>query len=198
MVAMNTRWSDAEVPKGDEYDQRFQKMAESGFHPHGEADFVAALNPTSVLDAGCGTGRVARELASRGIRAVGADVDPAMLDTARRQAPMLTWYLTDLCDLDLQDSAGNQQVFDVVVMAGNVMLFVAEGTEGEAVARCANHLAYGGSLVAGFQLRDGGYSLEAYDQHCAAAGLELADRFSTWDRQAYDGGDYAVSVHRRR
>ena len=29
-----------------------------------------------------------------------------------------------------------------------------------------------------------------------AAGLALAERWSTWDREPYEGGGYAVSVHR--
>lgn len=37
----------------------------------GEADFVAHLEPTTLLDAGCGTGRVAIELAGRGVEIVG-------------------------------------------------------------------------------------------------------------------------------
>ena len=35
-----------------------------------------------------------------------------------------------------------------------------------------------------------------YDAWCAAAGLELEDRYATWERAPYQGGDYAVSVHR--
>ena len=27
---------------------------------------------------------------------------------------------------------------------------------------------------------------------------ELVDRFATWERAPFDGGDYAVSVHRRQ
>ena len=42
-----------------------------------------------VLDAGCGTGRVAIELARRGIEVVGVDADPDMLERARRRAPQL-------------------------------------------------------------------------------------------------------------
>ena len=58
---------------------------------HGEADFVAALAPVSVLDAGCGTGRIAAELARRGIDVVGVDADPDMLERAPRRRPDLTW-----------------------------------------------------------------------------------------------------------
>ena len=38
-----------------------------------------------MLDAGCGTGRVAIELAARGFSVVGMDLDEAMLDTARAE-----------------------------------------------------------------------------------------------------------------
>jgi len=51
-------------------------------------------------------------------------------------------------------------------------------------------------FVAGFQLTTGRLTLDLYDRHCAAAGLELVDRWATWDREPFHGGDYAVSVHR--
>ncbi|MEU1167078.1 hypothetical protein ABZ372_44980, partial [Streptomyces sp. NPDC005921] len=41
-----------------------------------------------------------------------------------------------------------------------------------------------------------GISLPEYDDCCAAAGLTLVDRFATWDADPYEGGGYAVSVHR--
>ena len=47
---------------GDDYQARFDKRAREGANVHGEADLVMTLRPGSVLDAGCGTGRVAREL----------------------------------------------------------------------------------------------------------------------------------------
>jgi hypothetical protein len=53
----------------------------------------------------------------------------------------------------------------------------------------------GGRLLAGFSLRAGGYDLAAYDAHAADAGLVLTDRWATWDRAAFTGGDYAVSLH---
>jgi hypothetical protein len=84
-------------------------------------------------------------------------------------------------------------------MAGNVMVFVQPGTHADVVAHVARHVAPGGRLVAGFQLQPGGYTLAEYDDHCAAAGLVLDERWATWDRQPFepDGAGYAVSVHRR-
>ncbi|HEY4947146.1 MAG TPA: class I SAM-dependent methyltransferase, partial [Acidimicrobiales bacterium] len=94
---------------GEGYQQRFDALAASGVDVHGEAEFVDRLHPSSVLDAGCGTGRVARELARRGIEVVGVDIDPSMIATARRSAPGLHWLIDDLTRLDLH------RRFDVVV-----------------------------------------------------------------------------------
>ena len=67
---------------GDDYQRRFDDLAASGVDVHGEATFVRAFAPSSVLDAGCGTGRVAIELARHGVDVVGADLDASMLATA--------------------------------------------------------------------------------------------------------------------
>ncbi|CAA9251581.1 MAG: Methyltransferase type 11 [uncultured Acidimicrobiales bacterium] len=177
---------------GADYQARFDALAASGVDVHGEVRFVLAFSPVSVLDAGCGTGRVAIELDRRGIDVVGVDADPSMLATARTRAPWLRFEDGDLCDpaLDLG------RAFDVVVMAGNVPLFTRPGTEGALVAGCARHVAPGGLLVAGFSL-DRGYGIEAYDRHCTAVGLGLVERWSTWDRDPLGhSAPYAVSVHR--
>jgi SAM-dependent methyltransferase len=175
---------------GDSYQQRFDVLASHGQDVHGEAAFVMSLSPASVLDAGCGTGRVAIELARRGVAVVGVDYDPSMLSTARRQGPSITWVEADLSRLDLG------RTFDVVVMAGNVVLFTAPGTQSDVVAGCSRHVG-GGGLVAGFQLGRG-YEVATYDEHCHRAGLTLVGRWSTWDRSVWPGdGSYAVSLHRR-
>lgn len=174
---------------GDRYQERFGALAASGVDVHGEANFVMGLAPGSVLDAGCGTGRVAIELARRGVDVVGVDPDPSMISTAQRLAPELAWVRADMTDLQLD------RHFDVVLMAGNVPLFTPPGTQAGLVGGCARHVRPGGGLVCGFQL-DRGYSLAAYDEDCRAAGLELVERWATWDRAPFDGGDYAVSVHR--
>ena len=166
---------------------------------HGEATFVESLGVHSVLDAGCGTGRVAIELARRGLEVVGLDADPGMLSAARDKAPDLQWVQGDLSDFDLfeADGRGAHRRFDAAVMAGNVMIFVVPGTEGAVLDRLARHLRPGGLVVAGFQLMAGRLALDHYDDLATAAGLTLIDRFATWDRDpCLPGVDYAVSVHR--
>src|SRR5580658_6930104 len=108
---------------------------------HGEAGLVASVapEPASVLDAGCGTGRVAIELHRRGRRVVGIDLDPSMLEVARRKAPYIPWIQSDLAGPDLSVD----QPFDAVVLAGNVLIFLTPGTESDVVSNLAGLLAPG-------------------------------------------------------
>lgn len=186
------RWLAEAGGRSQTYDRRWEELAAAGQNVHGEADLIERLGPGSVLDAGCGTGRVAIELARRGFDVAGIDVDPSMLAKARTKAPDLTWVIGDLADVDLG------RTVDAVVLAGNVMIYLAPGTEAAVVANLAQHLAPSGVLVAGFSLEPGRLGLEAYDAHAAAAGLTLEGRWATWDGRPFDGGPYAVSVHRRR
>ena len=200
---MSTRWSGTDAPRGDEYDARWTQLAAAWKSVHGEADLVEALlqehGGRRVLDAGCGTGRVAIELAARGYEAVGIDVDPGMLGAARAKDPDLAWIDADLAHLDavadLPGVAGGAG-FDLVVMAGNVMIFVDPGTEARVLAGLHAQTVPGGLLVAGFQVRPDRLALAEYDRLAAGAGFALLDRWATWDRDPYSGGDYAVSVHR--
>jgi SAM-dependent methyltransferase len=177
----------------DNYDAAYERDAAAGRNVHGEADFVERLGPRSVLDAGCGTGRVARELAGRGMDTAGVDIDPHMLAVARRKASNLDWRVGDLSTIDLE------RTFDAVVMAGNVMIFVTPGTEGAVLTNLARHLVPNGLLIAGFELRSDRLSLDHYDTLAGAAGFALAERWAGWDQEPWQlGGDYAVSVHRKR
>jgi SAM-dependent methyltransferase len=187
-------WPRVDPDRGDRYARRFADLEAAGAHVHGEADFVEAFRPASVLDAGCGTGRVAIELDRRGIDVCGVDRDAEMLAVARRSVPHLRWEEADLASPTLRLG----RTFALVVAAGNVMIFLEPGTEGAVVANLARHLDPGGVLVAGFQLAGGGLTLDVYDEVALAAGLALDERFATWDRQPFTGGAYAVSVHRAR
>ena len=176
----------------DEYFRRWDDMAQRGEATHGEADFIEALSPRSVLDAGCGMGRVAIELDRRGIEVHGVDLDDDLLHYARLSAPHLTWHHADLAAMDLGRS------FHVVAMPGNVMIFCRDDVRGAIVDRAAAHLQHGGLLIAGFSLdrRPDALTLDEYDSLCVDSGLQLVDRFATWERDPYAGHDYAVSVHR--
>jgi SAM-dependent methyltransferase len=205
-----SRWNQSgAADQGARYAARFADLAASGVDVHGEARFCASfVGPGArVLDAGCGTGRVAIRLAELGYDCVGVDLDPSMLAEAERAAPDVTWVLADLATVDLLGHPGAAQQaepFDLVVAAGNVFPFLTPGTGPHVVARLAAHLRAGAVLVSGFgldgtQLPAGAahVDLAAYDAWCADASLVPEQRFASWDRDPYTGGGYAVSVHRR-
>jgi len=174
-----------------EFHRRWERLEAEGTAPHGEADFIAALAPSTVLDAGCGMGRVAIELARRGVDVDGTDLDTDLLAYAQHDAPHLTWVHGDLATVQMP------RRYDVVAMPGNVMIFCRDTDRAPIVANMARHLLPGGRLVAGFSLdrRPGALTLAEYDQACAAVGLVLVERYSTWERAPYADGDYALSVH---
>jgi 2-polyprenyl-3-methyl-5-hydroxy-6-metoxy-1,4-benzoquinol methylase len=190
---ISPRWSQWRAETDlEEYYSRWTRLEAIGESAHGEADLIESLGPRSVLDAGCGMGRVAIELARRGIDVVGVDLDDDLLDFARRAEPDLKWVTADLATMDIG------RCFDVVAMPGNVMIFCRPEDRAPIIATCARHLEPEGFLVAGFQLERSAdsLSLAQYDELCAAAGMRLDRRSSTWAGDAYSGGDYAVSVHR--
>ena len=86
-----TRWQgDLAGRTGADYAARFDQLRRAGADVHGEADLVAvagAAPGARVLDAGCGTGRVALRLAELGYDCVGVDLDPSMLDGGPQRGP---------------------------------------------------------------------------------------------------------------
>lgn len=201
---MTTRWERiARETVGEgyatTYAERFRAMAARGQDIHGEATFVTGLRaaPARVLDAGCGTGRIAVRLDELGYDVVGVDVDASMLHVARAEAPGLDWRLGDLAALDLDET------FDLVLVAGNTIPLLEPGTLTAACTRLAAHVDPGGHLVCGFGL-DAAHlpgdcpptPLAEVDAAMAAAGLVAVDRFGTWAGDAFvEAGGYVVTVH---
>ena len=191
-----TRW-DAST-----YDQAWERLRDAGRDPHGEVAFLErvfagdlSIVSGPILDAGCGTGRVAIELARRGHDVVGTDIDAGMLEEAARKAPDIDWHIGNLATIELGQS------FATVAMAGNVILFVEPGDRGAVIANLSKHLYNNGLLVAGFQLglgRGQQVALEEWDLWTSTNDLVLVERYATWDEQPWmPGAGYAVSVHRR-
>ena len=105
------------------------------------------------------------------------------------------WLVADLASLDLA-ALGEAEPFDGAVLAGNVIVFVAPGTETDVLSSVARHVTPAGFVVVGFHV-DRHLTLAEFDEHVAAAGLRLEHRFATWDLRAWhDDADFAVSVLR--
>ncbi|RYV51623.1 class I SAM-dependent methyltransferase [Pengzhenrongella frigida] len=193
-----TRWEDkttADPNHSTWYVERFRRMVADGADLAGEARMIDALIPrgSRVLDAGCGPGRVGAELAARGHLVTGVDVDPVLIEAARADHPRSEWLLGDLAELDLP-ARGVLEPFDVAVAAGNVMTFLAPGTEVEVLSRLAAHVRADGRVVLGFGAGRG-YAFEDFFADLDRAGLRLEAAFSTWDLRPFTStSDFVVAV----
>lgn len=191
------RWfTDTDEGHSQWYIERFRTMAADGVDLVGEARLVDAMlaRGSRVLDAGCGPGRIAGYLHAVGHTVVGVDVDPALIAAAQQDHPGPRWLVADLVDLDLA-AVGEEEPFDAAILAGNVMAFVARGTETDVLTRVRAHIRPDGFAAVGFHTDR--YDLAEFDRHVAEAGFVLEHRFATWDlRPWHEDADFAVSVLR--
>ncbi|MDO5726827.1 MAG: methyltransferase domain-containing protein [Bowdeniella nasicola] len=87
----HTRWTQITTENPDHsrwYIDRFDKMRAAGVDLDGEARTCDAIAPRAarIIDAGCGPGRTAIELARRGHAVIGLDIDPQLIAEADRAA----------------------------------------------------------------------------------------------------------------
>ena len=191
------------------YDQRWEAMAARGENVHGEADAVTRLieryldvrvrerelelehepeHALRVLDAGCGTGRLAVELQRRGHLVTAVDLDPDMIDKARDKSTAVTWLVGDLSTIDVTTRGG---LVDVIVMAGNILNFCAPGTQTTIVHNMVKNLADGGLLVCGWsqELREDAYLWLDFVRDARDAGANLAETWTNWDGDIMPASD---------
>ena len=185
----------------DAYDARFAAMAARGDNVHGEADALTRLVATHfagrscrILDAGCGTGRLAVELERRGHTVTAIDLDADMVDRARPKSASITWMVGDLATIDIADR------FDIVVMIGNILNFCEPGSQSAIVRNLVHLLEDGGLLVCGWsqEARPDSYRSTQFVADARSAGAEPLELWRDWDGHPFDDGDYAVAVARRR
>ena len=185
----------------DFYVNRFAREYADGTDLEGEARFVDVLAPrrARVLDAGCGTGRVAAALHRMGHRAIGVDRDAGLVDIAVERYRDPTYLAADLLSLtsEMLSGAGGPDTFEVIVLAGNVMVYLAPGTEREVLRVLSGLLVSGGRIVTGFAT-DRDYTVADLDRDAAAIGMRVEHRFATWHLDPWsETADWAVTVLRR-
>ena len=191
------RWfTDTDDDHSQCYIERIRSLAAEGADLGGEARLIDAMVPrgSRILDAGCGPGRVGAVLHACGHEVVGVDVDPELIAAARADHVGPTWLVSDLSELDLANQ-GQIAPFDAAVIAGNVLAFVASGTEQQVLICIAKHLKPDSFTVVGFHTDR--YEMGEFDKHLAGAGFALEHRFATWDLRPWRiDADFAVSVLR--
>lgn len=127
----------------------------------GEIDFYRSLaseareKGESLLEIGCGTGRVAIRLARDGTKTVGLDLSPNMLRVAREKSIDLAnirWVQADMCAFELEES------FGLAVIPGHAFQNLNTPRAQVACLKCIHrHLVPGGRLVIHLDHQDFGW-----------------------------------------
>lgn len=196
MTRQPTRWELAgEGNRG--YGAKFAQLVAEGSDVDGEARLADVLAPRGarILDVGSGMGRVAAALQARGHRVVAVEPDPALVEQSRRTYPDLEVIQSDILEADL---SGLRASVDLAVLVGNVMVFVAEGTEQDVLRRARETLAPAGRVLVGFHPVDGpatarDYSPGEFRADATAAGLRVDHLFGSYELHPASP-DYAVWV----
>jgi SAM-dependent methyltransferase len=177
------------------YGTLFGRLVDEHADVDGEARLADALVPrrARILDVGSGMGRVAASLRRRGHDVVATEPDAELRAQSQRTFP-------DLAVLPHEALAMPDDVrgFDLVVVVGNVMVYLAEDTERAVLSRLAAALAPRGRILAGFDLvlsKPGAraYPAEEFTADVAAAGLRVDHRFGSYELHPAND-EYAVWV----
>ncbi|MBZ8177746.1 methyltransferase domain-containing protein [Corynebacterium sp. 3HC-13] len=159
------------------YAARWRRFAEEGRDIDGEARLIDAMVPRGavILDAGCGTGRVGGYLAKRGHHVTGTDIDEVLLNHARHDFPETHWVQSDL-GKDPQPSGP----YDLIVLAGNVVSFIAPEDRRAMFAHLREVLAPHGRCVVGYGAGRG-WDFEDFLGTAKESGFIAQHLFSSWD-----------------
>ena len=113
---------------------------------------------STILDAGCGTGRYATELARRGFQVCGVDRSTELIAIARNRQPD-AWERPEFVIANLLE-ASFPSLFDAVLCRGVLNDFVEDGERGSIFNKFATWLRPGGILI--FDVREWTKTLERY------------------------------------
>ena len=180
------------------YVQRWERLEAEGNDINGEARAIDAMaqRRAAILDAGCGNGRLAGYLAAAGHDVIGIDLDPHLVKVARSKYSQPHFEVADLADFALLNDDGELRSFDIIVSAGNVQTFLADWERLPALSNVAKHMHDNSRFVTGFQLARG-YSNAQFTADAADAGLDVVQRFGTWQFDPFsEDGEFLLAVLR--
>lgn len=198
MTLPPTRWELAgEDNRG--YGRHFADVVARGADVDGEARLADALVPRGarILDIGSGMGRVAAALRARGHDVVATEPDPALRAQSRATYPDLDVLPHEALALEPETIGA----FDLVVVVGNVMIYLGEDTERRVLGRIRELLAPAGRALVGFHLtavKAGSrtYPADEFVRDARASGLRVVHRFGSYELHEPDDA-YAVWVLER-
>lgn len=199
-VAELNKWRQAmqDPTHSQRYAERWERIEAEGDDINGEARAIDAMaqRGSTILDAGSGNGRLAGYLAAAGHDVLGVDLDPHLVDVAKAKYPQARYEVADLADFELRDKTGTLMSFDIIVSAGNVQTFLADWERLPALENIAKHMHTASRFVAGFQLARG-YSNAQFTADAEAVGLEVYQRFATWQFDPFvEDGEFMLAVLR--
>src|SRR5699024_4430479 len=98
------------------YAQRWERIEAEGNDINGEARAIDAMaqRGSTILDAGCGNGRLAGYLAAAGHDVIGIDLDPHLVEVARSKYSQPHFEVADLADLALLNDEGEVRSSDII------------------------------------------------------------------------------------
>jgi SAM-dependent methyltransferase len=170
---------------------------------------LAARTGGPILELGCGTGRVAVPLAAAGHRVTAVDIDPAMLDRARRRADAagtsgtaiggrIEFVEADMLGLDLPN-AGSFRL--AIIALNSLFLLATRAAQREAFATMARHLTSGGLAVVDVWLPDAddlarfdGRLILEYERHDPASNA-LVTKIAAAQHDAASGTVNLTSIY---
>ncbi|MCL2541759.1 MAG: class I SAM-dependent methyltransferase [Nocardioidaceae bacterium] len=192
-----TRWAAAGGGADSGYATRFAQLVADGDDVYGEGRLADVLvgRGARILDVGSGMGRIAAYLRGCGHDVVAAEPDPALVEQSQATYPELEVLPHQI--LELTPELVGAPV-DLVVCVGNVMPYVAAGTEVACLARLRSLLAPAGRILVGFHLRQGPstarvYTPEEFVEEVETAGLAVQHRFGGYALEPAND-EYAVWV----
>jgi trans-aconitate methyltransferase len=134
------------------------------------ADLIELLGPKSgqhILDLGCGTGHLTKQIADRGANVIGIDRSAEMVAKAKAEFPGIRFEISDATDFHFDEP------FDAVF--SNAVLHWVKPPQ-RAVACISGALKVGGRFVAEF---GGKGNVAQIEKAMAAATNDIGDNFAT-------------------